>query len=74
MSDAERMNAPANMTSDKMDMIMTGAAQMTQEVNETIAAMSPAELEKATILLLRSGTSVAPRTKTEHKGLQRYCL
>ena len=49
MSDAERMNAAANMTSDEMDMIMTGVAQMTREVNETIGAMSPAELEKATI-------------------------
>ena len=62
------------MTSDKMDMIMTGAAEMTQEVNETIATMSPAELEKATILLLRSGNFSSPRTRPEHKGLQRYCL
>ena len=62
------------MTSDKVGMIMTGAAQMTQEVNETIAAMSPAELEKATILLLRSGNFNTPRTEPKHKGLQRYCL
>jgi NAD(P)-dependent dehydrogenase (short-subunit alcohol dehydrogenase family) len=32
----------------------TGAAQMTREVNETIAAMSPAELEKAPILSVES--------------------
>ena len=69
MSDAERMNAAANMTSDEMNMIMTGAAQMTQEVNETIAAMSPAELEKATILLLRSGNFSSPQNETRAQGL-----
>ena len=69
MSDAERMNAAANMTSDEIDMIMTGAAQMTQEVNETIAAMSPAELEKATILLLRSGNFSSPQNETQAQGI-----
>jgi electron transfer DM13 len=68
MSDAERMNAAANMTSDEMDMIMTGAAQMTREVNETIAAMSPAELEKATILLLRSDNFSSPQNGTGAQG------
>jgi hypothetical protein len=69
MSDAERMNAAANMTSDEVGMIMTGAAQMTQEVNETIAAMSPAELEKATILLLRSGNFSSSQNGTQAQGL-----
>ena len=69
MSDAVRMNAAANMTSDEMDMIMTGAAQMTREVNETIAAMSPAELEKATILLLRSGNFSSPQNETQAQGI-----
>ena len=41
MSDAERMNAGANMTSDEVSMIMTGAAEMTQEVNETIGSYEP---------------------------------
>ncbi|MGB8153601.1 MAG: DM13 domain-containing protein [Nitrososphaeraceae archaeon] len=69
MSDAERMNAAANMTSDETEMIMTGAAQMTREVNETIAAMSPAELEKATIILLRSGNFSSPENGTRAQGL-----
>ena len=68
MSDAERMNAAAIMTSDETDMIMTGAAQMTREVNETIASMSPAELEKATILLLRSGNFSSPQNGTGAQG------
>jgi hypothetical protein len=49
LGDQERMNAAARMSADEKAMIMMGAAQMTQEVNETIAGMSPAELQKATI-------------------------
>lgn len=69
MSEAEKMDAAANMTSDEVGMIMVGAAQMTQEVNETIAAMSPAELEKATILLLRSGNFSSAQNGTQAQGL-----
>jgi hypothetical protein len=69
MSDAERMNVAANMTSDEVGMIMTGAAQMTQEVNESIAAMSPAELGKATILLLRSGNFNSSQNGIQAQGL-----
>jgi glycosyltransferase A (GT-A) superfamily protein (DUF2064 family) len=42
LGDQERMNAAAQMSADEKTMIMMGAAQMTQEVNETIAGMSPA--------------------------------
>lgn len=69
MSEAEKMDAAANMTSDEVGMIMVGAAQMAQEVNETIAAMSPAELEKATILLLRSGNFSSAQNGTQAQGL-----
>lgn len=69
MNDAEKMTAAANMTSDEVGMIMIGAAQMTQEVNETIAVMSPAELEKATILLLRSGNFSSAQNGTQAQGL-----
>jgi len=69
MNDAERMNAAAHMTSSEREMVMMGAAQTKQEVNETIAAMSPAELEKATILLLRSGNFSTPQNETRAQGL-----
>ena len=39
MSDAERMNVVEIRLLMKVDMIMTGAAEMTREVNETIGAM-----------------------------------
>ena len=69
MNESERMNAVANMTSSEREMVMMGAAQTKQEVNETIAAMSPAELEKATILLLRSGNFSGPENGTRAQGL-----
>lgn len=50
MDDQERMNAAVRMSADERAMVMMGAAQMTQEVNETIAGMSPAELQKAAML------------------------
>ena len=57
------------MTSDETEMIMTGAAEMTREVNETIVVMSPAELEKATIILLRSSNFSMPENGTRAQGL-----
>jgi hypothetical protein len=41
LGDQERMNAAARMSADEKAMIMMGAAQLTQEVNERIAGMSP---------------------------------
>lgn len=69
MSEGERMDAARQMNSDEKAMIMMGAAQSNNEVNETIAAMSPSELEKATILLLRSGNFTSQQHGTEARGL-----
>jgi transcriptional regulator of heat shock response len=69
MNESERMNDAANMTSDEIEMVMTGAAQTNQEVNETIAGMSPQELEKATIILLRFGNFTNQQNGTQVQGL-----
>lgn len=69
MTDKDRMNAATQMTSDERAMIMMGAAQSTNEVNETIAGMAPAELEKATIVLLRFGNFTSQQNGTEAQGL-----
>ena len=69
LSDQERMNAAARMSADEKAMIMMGATQMTQEVNETIAGMSPAELQKATIYLLRFGNFTSQQNGTQAEGL-----
>jgi hypothetical protein len=69
MTDNDRMNAATQMTSDERAMIMMGAAQSTNEVNETIAGMAPAELEKATIVLLRFGNFTSQQNGTEAQGL-----
>lgn len=69
MSEGERMNAASQMNSDEKAMIMMGAAQSNNEVNETIAGMSPSELEKATIILLRFGNFTSQQNGTEAQGL-----
>ncbi len=69
MSDQERMNMAPRMNSDERTMVMMGAAQMTQEVNETIAGMNPTELQKATIYLLRFGNFTTQQNGTQAEGL-----
>jgi Electron transfer DM13 len=69
MPEPERMNAATQMNSDEKAMIMMGAAQSTNEVNETIAGMTPSELEKATIILLRFGNFTSQQNGTEAQGL-----
>ena len=69
MTEGERMNAATQMNSDDRAMIMMGAAQSTNEVNETIAGMTPSELEKATIFLLRFGNFTSQQSGTEAQGL-----
>jgi hypothetical protein len=69
MNESERMNAVTNMTSTEREMVMMGAAQIKQEVNETIAGMSPQELEKATILLLRFGNFTNNQNGTLVQGI-----
>ena len=69
MAEGQRMNAATQMNSDERAMIMMGAAQSTTEVNETIAGMTPSELEKATILLLRFGNFTSQQNGTNAQGL-----
>lgn len=69
MTEGERMNAAKQMNSDEKAMIMMGAAQSTNEVNETIAGMTPEELEKATIKLIRFGNFTSQQNGIEAKGL-----
>ncbi|MGA8844867.1 MAG: DM13 domain-containing protein [Nitrososphaeraceae archaeon] len=69
MGEQERMNAASKMSPNERAMIMMGAAQMTQTINETIAGMSPSELQKATIYLLRYGNFTSEQNDTTAMGL-----
>jgi hypothetical protein len=69
MGEQERMNAAPKMSPNERAMIMMGAAQMTQTINETIAGMSPSELQKATIYLLRYGNFTSEQNDTTAMGL-----
>jgi hypothetical protein len=57
------------MSTNERAMIMMGAAQMTQSVNETIAGMSPSELQKATIYLLRFGNFTSEQHNITTSGI-----
>ena len=69
MGEQERMSAASKMSTNERAMIMMGAAQMTQSVNETIAGMSPSELQKATIYLLRFGNFTSEQHNITTSGL-----
>lgn len=55
MKEDQRTSAIENMSEPDMNMVMMGAAQINNEVNETIQAMAPPNTEMASIYELRSG-------------------
>ena len=55
MTEDQRTSAIENMSETDMNMVMMGAAQINNEVNETIQAMAPPNTEMASIYELRSG-------------------
>jgi len=69
MDEEEKMNAASKMSTNERAMIMMGAAQMSQSINETIAGMSPSELQKATIYLLRFGNFTSEQHNITVLGL-----
>ncbi|MGB8027605.1 MAG: hypothetical protein WCE95_08365 [Nitrososphaeraceae archaeon] len=55
MTEDQRNSAINNMSNTDMNMVMMGAAQINNEVNETIQAMAPPNTDMASIYELRSG-------------------
>jgi hypothetical protein len=55
MTEDQRNSAMENMSETDMNMVMMGAAQINNKVNETIQAMAPPNTEMASIYELRSG-------------------
>ena len=55
MTEDQRNSAIKNMSNPDMSMVMMGAAQINNEVNETIQAMAPPNTDMASIFELRSG-------------------
>ena len=55
MTEDQRNSAIKNMSNADMNMVMMGAAQTNNEVNETIQAMAPPNTDMASIYQLRTG-------------------
>jgi hypothetical protein len=70
MTEDQRNLAMKNMSNTDMSMVMMGAAQINNEVNETIQAMAPPNTEMASIYELRTGNFTNSGNISKSVGFQ----
>lgn len=71
MTEDQRNSAINNMSNADMNMVMMGAAQINNEVNETIQAMAPPNTDMASIFELRSGNFTNSGNISKVSGISR---
>ena len=71
MTEDQRNSAINNMSNTDMNMVMMGAAQINNEVNETIQAMAPPNTDMASIYELRSGNFTNSGNISKVSGISR---
>src|SRR4029453_952749 len=71
MTEDQRNSAIKNMSNTDMNMVMMGAAQINNEVNETIQAMAPPNTDMASIYQLRTGNFTASGNISKVSGVSR---
>ena len=71
MSEDQRNSAIKNMSNTDMNMVMMGAAQINNEVNETIQAMAPPDTDMSSIYEIRSGNFTDSRNISKVSGTSR---
>lgn len=71
MTEDQRNLAIKNMSNTDMNMVMMGAAQINNEVNETIQAMAPPNTEMASIYELRTGNFTNSGDISKVSGISR---
>lgn len=71
MPEDQRNSAIKNMSNIDMNMVMMGAAQINNEVNETIQAMAPPNTDMASIYELRSGNFTNSGNISKVSGISR---
>lgn len=71
MTEDQRNSAMENMSETDMNMVMMGAAQINNKVNETIQAMAPPNTEMASIYELRSGNFTNSGNTSKVSGISR---
>jgi hypothetical protein len=71
MTEDQRNSAIKNMSNADMSMVMMGAAQINNEVNETIKAMAPPNTDMASIYQLRTGNFTPSGNISKVNGVSR---
>jgi len=71
MPEDQRNSAIKNMSNIDMNMVMMGAAQINNEVNETIQAMAPPNTDMASVYELRSGNFTNSGNISKVSGISR---
>ena len=71
MTEDQRNSAMENMSETDKNMVMMGAAQINNKVNETIQAMAPPNTEMASIYDLRSGNFTNSGNISKVSGISR---
>jgi hypothetical protein len=71
MTEDQRNSAIKNMSNADMKMVMMGAAQINNEVNETIQAMAPPNTDMASIYQLRTGNFTPSGNISKVNGVSR---
>ena len=71
MTENQRNSAIKNMSNADMNMVMMGAAQTNNEVNETIQAMAPPNTDMASIYQLRTGNFTPSGNISKVSGISR---
>ena len=71
MTEDQRNSAITNMSNTDMNMVMMGAAQINNEVNETIQAMAPPNTDMSSIYELRSGNFTNSGNISKVSGISR---
>jgi hypothetical protein len=71
MTEDQRNSAIRNMSNTDMNMVMMGAAQINNEVNETIQAMAPPNTEMTSIYELRTGNFTNSGNISKVSGISR---
>ena len=71
MTEDQRNSAIKNMSNTDMNMVMMGAAQINNEINETIEAMAPPSTNMASIYELRSGNFTNSGNISKVSGISR---
>ena len=71
MTEQQKNSAIKNMSNVDMNMVMMGAAQINNEVNETIQAMAPPNTDMATIYQLSAGNFTPSGNFSKVSGVSR---